>query len=52
VHFRRPGGWHSVTNFGTRPVELPPGQAILASVPVDDGVLPADATAWPLEHGE
>jgi alpha-glucosidase len=52
VHFRRPGGWHSATNFGPRPVELPPGQVILASAGVDDGVLPADATAWLLEHGE
>jgi hypothetical protein len=51
LHFRRPGGWHSVTNFGAGPVELPPGRLILASVPAHGGVLAAKATAWILDHG-
>ena len=50
-HFRRPGGWHSVTNFCAGPVELPPGRIILASVPAHGGVLAANATASVLDHG-
>jgi len=46
VHFERPGGWHSVTNFGPRPVVLPEGSVVLASAPLDDGMLPQDTTAW------
>ena len=36
----------SVTNFGTRPVELPEGEVLLASTELADGALPPDATAW------
>jgi alpha-glucosidase len=46
VHFGRPGGWRSVTNFGTDPVPLPRGTVILASARLDGGQLPHDATAW------
>ena len=51
LHFRRPGGWRSVTNFGPHAVPLPPGTVIAASAPregaqLDRGVLPADTTAW------
>jgi alpha-glucosidase len=46
LHLGRRGGWRSVTNFGTRPVPLPPGHVILSSVPVEGNQLPADATAW------
>jgi len=46
VHFERPGGWHSVTNFGPLPVELPDGSVLLSSAPLEDGLLPPDATAW------
>jgi alpha-glucosidase len=46
LHFVRPNGWHSVTNFGTKPVALPKGQVLLSSLPLVDGKLPADATAW------
>ena len=46
LHFRRPGGWESITNFGTEPVALPPG-AVLSSGPLTDaGALPPDTTAW------
>jgi glycosidase len=51
LHFGRPGGWRSVTNFGSRPVPLPPGTVVAASAPLaatglDSGMLPSDATAW------
>jgi alpha-glucosidase len=47
-HFRRPGGWQSVTNFGSEPVALPDGTVIVASAPLDGDRLPADVTAWVL----
>ena len=46
LHFRRPGGWQCVTNFGPRVVPLPYGTVILASSPLEKGLLPADTTAW------
>jgi glycosidase len=51
LHFRRPGGWRSVTNFGPRAVPLPAGTVIASSAPresaeLDRGELPADTTAW------
>nr|WP_296064314.1 glycoside hydrolase family 13 protein [uncultured Actinoplanes sp.] len=50
VHFRRPDGWLSVTNFGPSAVALPPGELLLASGPLDQAssppALPADTTAW------
>lgn len=46
VHFVRPGGWHSITNFGKRPVELPAGELLLSSAPLVDGKLAGNATAW------
>ncbi len=46
VHFSRPRGWQSVTNFGPGPVPLPPGTVLLASAPLDGDQLPADTTAW------
>jgi glycosidase len=51
LHFRRPGGWRSVTNFGPRAVPLPPGTVAATSSPLEDsrldsGMLPADTTAW------
>ncbi|MFP5487033.1 MAG: hypothetical protein ACLGHQ_01825 [Acidimicrobiia bacterium] len=34
-------------NFGETPVVLPAGEVVLASAELtDDGLLPADATAW------
>ena len=44
--FERPGGWHSVTNFGDAPVDLPAGEVLVTSVPLVDGRLPGAATAW------
>jgi len=46
LHFRRPGGWQCVTNFGPGAVPLPPGTVVVASSSLRDGLLPADTTAW------
>ncbi len=46
LHFARPGGWQSVTNFGTKPVPMPPGVIRLSSSPIVDGTLPAETTVW------
>jgi alpha-glucosidase len=46
VRFRRPGGWEVVTNFGAQPVALPEGEVLLASGPVEGGLLDADTTVW------
>jgi alpha-glucosidase len=46
LHFARPGGWQSVTNFGSLAVRLPPGTVLVASAPLADGQLPPDTTAW------
>jgi len=48
VHLVRPGGWHSVTNLGAAPIELPQGEVVLASGPLEEGRLPQDTTAWVL----
>lgn len=44
--FERENGWSSLTNFGTSPVELPPGDIVLASASIDAGNLPAESTVW------
>jgi alpha-glucosidase len=46
LQFERPGGWHCISNFGTAPVELPEGELVLASAPLDNGRLAPDSTAW------
>ena len=46
LHFVRPNGWHSVTNFGSKPAKLPRGNVVFTTLPLVDGKLPADATAW------
>jgi alpha-glucosidase len=46
LHFGRPGGWQCVTNFGLRAVPVPHGTVIVASSPLQEGLLPADTTAW------
>ncbi|MGW4928669.1 glycoside hydrolase family 13 protein [Agromyces sp. NPDC004153] len=44
--FARPGGWQSVTNFGSEPVDLPEGEVLITSAPLVDGRLPSATTAW------
>jgi alpha-glucosidase len=51
LHFGRPGGWRSVTNFGPRAVPLPPGTVVVASGPLKTDLLPADTTAWIIPGG-
>ena len=46
VAFRRPNGWTSVTNFGTEAFELPAGELLVSSSPLEAGSLPGAATAW------
>ncbi len=46
VHFARPNGWHSVTNFSHRSVRLPEGKVVLSSAPLVDGKLPGNSTVW------
>ncbi|WP_156758919.1 alpha-amylase family glycosyl hydrolase, partial [Microbacterium karelineae] len=44
--FRRPGGWANMTNFGDEPVQLPAGEVLLSSAPLEGDRLPGAATAW------
>lgn len=44
--FERPGGWQSITNFGSSPIDLPDGEVLVTSAPLVDGRLPGTATAW------
>ncbi|MFF3990503.1 glycoside hydrolase family 13 protein [Streptomyces sp. NPDC001797] len=47
LHFARTEGWRCVTNASDAPVPLPPGEVLLASVPLPhDGTLPPDTTVW------
>ena len=47
LHFRRPGGWECVMNFGADPVPLPEGEVVLTSGtgPVGDE-LPGETAVW------
>jgi alpha-glucosidase len=46
LHFSRHGGWQSVTNFGAESVELPAGEVLLSSGPLEAGKLPGNTTVW------
>lgn len=46
LHFRRHGGWQSVTNFGDDAVELPAGEVLISSGPLDGKLLPGNTTVW------
>lgn len=46
LHLVRPGGWESVTNFGSEPVDLPQNEVLLTSAPLEDGRLSGRSTAW------
>jgi alpha-glucosidase len=45
-HFKRPNGWQSITNFGSKPVKLPEGELLITSQPLVDGKLGPNTTAW------
>jgi alpha-glucosidase len=42
----RAGGLRCALNAGVEPIPLPRGELLLASGPVDDGILPPDTAAW------
>ncbi len=46
LHFERHGGVRCISNFSAEPIVLPDGVVLLSSVPLTDGRLPSDATAW------
>lgn len=50
--FTRPGGWTSITNFGTSAVPLPDGEVVLSSSPLDGRLLPGDTTVWLRRGGD
>ena len=35
-----------MTNFGDAPVDLPAGEVLVSSGPLDGGQLPANTTVW------
>ena len=46
VHFRRPNGWEVAMNFTPRAVDLPAGDVLLSSSPLENGRLPGETTVW------
>ncbi|KQY44358.1 glycoside hydrolase family 13 protein [Cellulomonas sp. Root137] len=46
VAFTRPGGWMSVTNFGSSPAPMPAGRVVVSSSPLDTHEVPAETTVW------
>ncbi|RSM81349.1 alpha-amylase, partial [Streptomyces sp. WAC 01325] len=46
LHFARSAGWRCVANLSGTPVQLPPGEVLLASGPLEGGLLGADTTVW------
>jgi alpha-glucosidase len=45
--FSRGGGFVCITNLSAEPVELPHhDELVLASQPLESGLLPTDSTAW------
>ncbi len=46
LQFVRPNGWRVLMNFGETPVDLPDGEVILTSTPLEDGKVPGETTVW------
>ncbi|WP_077796282.1 glycoside hydrolase family 13 protein [Streptomyces sp. JHA26] len=46
LQFDRSDGWRCVANLSDAPVALPAGEVVLTSVPLEDGRLGPDTTAW------
>ncbi len=44
--FRRTGGLVCALNASAVPIPLPPGELLLSSAPLEDGMLPVNAAAW------
>lgn len=45
LHFKRPGGWEVVCNFGKTPVDMPKGEVLLVSQGKGEN-LDGETTAW------
>ncbi|MFH8975051.1 glycoside hydrolase family 13 protein [Streptomyces sp. NPDC017890] len=46
LRFDRSDGWRCVTNLSGSTVDLPAGEVLLSSAPLDDGRLGPDTTVW------
>ncbi|MFF4885431.1 alpha-amylase family glycosyl hydrolase [Streptomyces nigra] len=46
LHFARSDGWRCVANLSAGPVDLPAGEVLLSSAPLESGRLAPDTTAW------
>jgi alpha-glucosidase len=46
LHFARPNGWQSFTNFGKSSVKLPKGKVLLSSQPLIGSQVPGETTVW------
>lgn len=46
LHFTRPNGWQSMTNFSGCDIALPDGDVLLASQPLTGRCIPAGTTVW------
>jgi alpha-glucosidase len=46
LHFARSDGWRCVANLSAGTVDLPPGEVLLTSAPLESGRLAPDTTAW------
>jgi alpha-glucosidase len=46
LHFKRPGGWEVVMNFGEDAVEVPKGELLVASGELKDGKIGQDVSVW------
>ena len=46
LHFKRPGGWEVLMNFGEKAVEVPKGELLVSSEEIKDGKVPQDVTVW------
>ena len=46
LHFARPNGWQSFTNFGAKNVPAPAGKVLLASRPLKGNLVPKNTTVW------
>jgi alpha-glucosidase len=46
LHFKRPGGWEVVMNFGEKEVEVPKGEVLVASHEFKGGKIGQDVSVW------
>jgi alpha-glucosidase len=46
LHFSRPNGWQSFTNFSAKKVAAPAGKIVLASRPLKGNFIPKNTTVW------